>query len=431
LTIHNALVALVGIFPVLVFFDNALVAGLIAFCVAFALGRYVFTLRPGEASHLMTIIRWPAMLAALPLVLFIVQLIPIPTSGVSRSIWDSATSALNTPLWAGVSIDPGMTVIAMTSYLMAIMLVFVSAGLSIDRTNAERMLLTCAAVCAATALVLVTADIGGWISATAPTTIGTHAALVAGTAYGAVYCTCVAIMILERFETRRGRGGMWSNPFVMLAISTGGLAICFVAVLFAAANHATVAMTSGIATVAIIYVVRRLGFGTLAAITLTLIAIFAVATVIYTKGNPAAGDIAARYAAASSPELIASVSRVIGEVGLEGTGGGTFDAIYRLYGASAGGARTLPPTFAAQIAIEMGWPALWVFAAAMLGIVLLCVRGAFERGRDSFYSAAGAGVGVAAILLAFGDPSASNPAIMVLLASTFGLALAQSLSRRL
>ena len=431
LTIHNALIALVGIFPALLFFDSSLAAGLIAFCSACVLGRYVFTMRPGEASHLMTVIRWPAALAAVLLLWFIVQLIPMPTGGVSHSIWDSASSALGAPLWAGVSIDPGMTIVAMTGYLATIALVFVSAGLSIDRAHAERVLLTCAITCVAAALMLIITDIGRWVPASAPATFGTHAALIAGAAYGAVYCAAVTIMVLERFETRRGRGGLWSNPLTAIAVSTGGFAICCIAVLFAAANHAILAMVGGIATIAIIYLVRRLGFGIVATTTLTLLCVFAAATIIYTKGNPAAGDISARYAAAGSPELIASVSRIIGEVGLGGSGGGTFDALYRLYGASAGGGRILPPTFASQIAIEMGWPALWVFAAIMLAIVLLCVRGAFGRGRDSFYASAGAGIGVTTMLLAFGDPSAGNPAIMVLLATTFGLALAQSVSRKI
>ena len=67
----------------------------------------------------------------------------------------------------------------------------------------------------------------------------------------------------------------------------------------------------------------------------------------------------------------------------------------------------------------------------ILALVLLCVRGAFSRGRDSFYSAAGAAAGVVMLIMMFGDPSTGNPAIAILLAATFGLALAQSVSRRL
>ena len=95
-TLHNALFALVGILPALLFFDNTLAAGLIALGAAILLGRYVFTVRPGEAGHLMTVIRLPAPLAALPLLWFPAQLVPMPMGGVSRSIWDSAASALNT-----------------------------------------------------------------------------------------------------------------------------------------------------------------------------------------------------------------------------------------------------------------------------------------------------------------------------------------------
>jgi len=79
----------------------------------------------------------------------------------------------------------------------------------------------------------------------------------------------------------------------------------------------------------------------------------------------------------------------------------------------------------------MGRPALWIMAAAMLSIIFLCASGGFNRGRDLFYSMAGAGVGVSSLVLAFCDIGLNNFAIAIVLAATLGLALAQSVSRTL
>ena len=372
----------------------------------------------------MTVTRWPAIIAALPALWIVLQLMPLPAGGISRSIWDSAAATLGTPLWAGASIDPGMTVISMTFYLAVLAVGFVATGLSIDRTNAENLLFASGGSAAVSAIILTVFTLGGF----APLTSGASAALTAAAAYGAIYCAAITILILERFETRRGRDSAWSNPFIVLAVSTGGFALCCIAVVVAGAGHAIVAMCAGLACLAIIYTVRRLGLGPLAATALAVVAAFAVATVILNKAQPVEGDIAVRYAAAGPTELIATANRIIGEVGFAGAGAGAFDAIYRLYGASA---QAVAPTFAAQLAIEIGRPALWIVVAMILALVLLCVRGAFSRGRDSFYSAAGAAAGVVMLIMMFGDPSTGNPAIAILLAATFGLALAQSVSRRL
>lgn len=426
--LQNALIALVGIVPILPFFDTPLADGLIAFYIALVFAIYVFTVRPGEASHLMTVTRWPAVLAVLPALWIIFQLLPIQTGGVSRSIWESAASAMNTTFWAGSSIDPGMTAVALTSYLAAFALAFLTAGIAIDRDAAEKLLLANGIATFVSALALIVCLLTGWIPPLSASAAGPTAPLIAAAAYGAIQSAVVAIMVLERSETRRGKQGVWSSPFVMLGVSTCGFALCCAAVLLADAPHAVVAMCCGIATLAIIYLVRRLGLGLIFAVIVAAVAIFAVVTVIVTKGHPADADIAARYAATGSADLIAGASRIIGEAGFAGTGAGTFDAIYRLYGAPAG--QAIPPTFAAQISIELGKPALWIIVAITLALFLAYARGAFSRGRDSFYAAGAAAACVMTVPLAFGDASASSPAIMVLLASTFGLGLAQSISRR-
>ena len=77
----------------------------------------------------------------------------------------------------------------------------------------------------------------------------------------------------------------------------------------------------------------------------------------------------------------------------------------------------------------MGRPALWIFVVLMGVLIALCARGGFNRGRDLFYSTAGAGIGVATIVLAFCDIGLNSAAISIVLTAALGLALAQSASR--
>jgi hypothetical protein len=57
------------------------------------------------------------------------------------------------------------------------------------------------------------------------------------------------------------------------------------------------------------------------------------------------------------------------------------------------------------------------------------LRGALQRGRDSFYPAAGAASLVTLLLLAFGEAAVLATGVAVIAASVLGLAAAQSRSR--
>ena len=160
------------------------------------------------------------------------------------------------------------------------------------------------------------------------------------------------------------------------------------------------------------------------------VAVIGAAVIVSTKGHAALADFSMRYAARASADLISVADRMVREVGFGGSGGGTFGAIYRLYApGDTANAVVLAPTSAAQIAIEFGRPVLWIIVASMAALIFLCASGGFSRGRDFFYSIAGAGVGVATLVLAFCDIGLNNMAVSILLASTIGLALAQSVSR--
>ena len=141
------------------------------------------------------------------------------------------------------------------------------------------------------------------------------------------------------------------------------------------------------------------------------VAVVAAAVIISTKAHPALADFSIRYAAGASADEIAVANRIVGEVGLGGSGAGTFSSIYRLYasGETAGSAISAP-TSAGQIAIELGRPMLWLIVASVAALTVLCARGGFNRGRDFFYSIAGAGAGVATLILVFCDTGLNSMA---------------------
>lgn len=90
---------------------------------------------------------------------------------------------------------------------------------------------------------------------------------------------------------------------------------------------------------------------------------------------------------------------------------------------------TTPPSTAAALVIELGWPmTLFVFALA-IGTIVALYRGALVRGRDSFYPAAAAACAVILSLQAFCDASLLRAGIAVLGDAIIGLGLAQSVSR--
>jgi hypothetical protein len=115
-------------------------------------------------------------------------------------------------------------------------------------------------------------------------------------------------------------------------------------------------------------------------------------------------------------------------VGLTGSGAGTFPVISTIYG-TAEPSDAHPATFAAQIAVELGRPALWIAVGLVGALIVMLARSAFNRGRDCFYPLAAAGVTVAMVLVSFNNATLTNPAVLLLVTITLGLGLGQSMGR--
>ena len=93
------------------------------------------TMRPGETEFLVSIIRTLIMVAAVPALWVLLQVLPLGV--LAHPIWSSAGQALGHPVRGAISVDPGASVIALGQYLSMCVVVFLTAAVAIDRRRAE------------------------------------------------------------------------------------------------------------------------------------------------------------------------------------------------------------------------------------------------------------------------------------------------------
>jgi hypothetical protein len=428
---YFGLLVLVAATPVLLFLDNLVVAGAIQLYAAVSMLIIAVAIRPGDARHFFKLIRVPAALAAIPLLWMLVQLLPIGFGGLSRSIWESAASALETPrLLASITIDPGLTLIAVSRFATMVGIAFVATAVSFDRQRAKKLLLLLASAAAVISLILLASQIGGFNSKNESGANGTHATMMTAGIVGIILFAASVIMAIEGYERRHEPRTFLSQPLILIGVTVAGLVVCSFTLIAGDTSHAIFAAACGLATIAIIYVARRMGFGPKAGLAMGCVAVVAVAMIIWTKGDHTIRDVSLRYMTDANGQVVTLNNRILDAVGLTGSGAGTFPAVSTIYGAQ-GSSDVRPATFAAKIAIELGHPALWVIVGLACTLIVMFARSAFNRGRDSFYPLAGAGVAVAMVLDCFTNATLTNPAISLLVAVTLGLGFGQSISRNL
>jgi hypothetical protein len=422
---HVGVLALLAATPLLLFFDNTVAGNLLEFFAALGVTIAALGLRPGVARHFFAVIRLPAAVAIALIILMLLQMLPLPVAGLSKSVWQSAASALDARLWAVSTVDPTLTLMALCRFASIIGIFLVACAASIERYRAEIVLWFLATASALVGLCYPLTHLG---SVFAPVSQPSEAAMLAGGVLGVVLFAAVSIMLVERYEMR-GRDEVIAKLVVPLGFAVAALAVCFFILIAAGASRAVCSACCGGATIAITYFLRRLGFGPKTGLAIACLAILLVGGAVLTQSGTDGGDIAVRYASNSPPNAVAQDSRIFHEVGLAGSGAGTADVLGALYGAQEAVDYSRHSTFAALISIEIGRPALWLVLAFAFLIIGATGRATFLRGRDFFYPLAGAGVSVAMLLNSFSGTALSSLAISTIMAVTLGLSFAQSISR--
>jgi hypothetical protein len=420
------LVLLIEVTPAIVFADGPITYGIVALAAAVALAIISITVRSGEVAHLVRIVRLALLLLSVPAVWMLVQLFPMPVGALSNPVWVSTGEALGRPVTGHISIDLGSTSIGLIRYLTAVALFGATTAVTVDRARAEWLLYWLTAGTAFLAAVLVAHHLLELFPLAGSEAI---VALHAASALGSIIAAATIIRAIERYETRRNKAEMTWPKFVWsLLAGTSAFVICWLALILAAPLPVIFAAVCGFATVVGVVIVRRFALGPFSIGALFTVAIIAAIAISDIGSSSAGRSPIFRFAAKASPSEISIAERMIADNSI-GTGAGTFRALLPSYRDIDAIGTESAPTTAAQVTIEMGGLALWIFVLMMTTSTGLLLRGAMSRGRDSFYAIGAAGALITLTLEAFVDASLLETAIVILATTFLGLGLAQSASR--
>jgi hypothetical protein len=342
---------------------------------------------------------------------------------LANPIWASLAPGFRNGVHGAISIDIGATAIALVRYLSIVGVVLLTATLTINRDRAESVLVSLTAATVLIALAVACSDLFGVNLVTDREEARDCACL------GLILSAACGYLVFERNETRRSKSGRREPDFVLaLGASLAAFLVCAIAIALARSGSLIFAASCGFGAFAAVILVRRLDLGRWGAAAIGLTAsVIAIALVSGAAGSSSDPRLAFVKRDAASIEL---TQRILFDAPFLGTGGGTFAALAPIYQPSDAGSRAIPAaTSAAEVSIELGRPILWGagLAAALAAISL--TRASANRGRDSFYSAAGAATLIVLLVLAFVNPGLLGPAIPLLAGSVLGLALAQSQGR--
>lgn len=422
----SLLLVCIAIAPVLILFDGALAQSLIEVLTAVALAFVATAVRAADVNLAAQITSRLRIAAAIPVIWMLIQVLPMPFSGLTHSIWINANEALNHPSFGHISIDLGQTIQAIIFYIANVALIIVSVFAVRDRRRGELMLFVLAAIATLATVLLLIARLLPAAQLPVGETAGTLAAV---SSLGIILSMACATRAIERAESRRADPSTKPNTGKSLLCASISLLLCLAGFVVSATLNIWLVAAFGVAAYISMQIVRRFGLAGWATAVFVATMVIAAAMIILWRYN-VGGTLppVLQFATAASPDSILVARRIIADTSWLGTGAGAYAQLLPIY-QELGSLMTTPPSTAAALVIELGWPmTLFVFALA-IGTIVALYRGALVRGRDSFYPAAAAACAVILLLQAFCDASLLRTGIAVLGDAIIGLGLAQSVSR--
>lgn len=415
------LLGLLSLCPAIVTMDGPILPSLVPLLLAAGLILVSFKLTAGEMQHMSKLIsRRFVLAAALPVVLMILQILPLPF--LANPVWTSVSPGFRHGIAGSISVDTGATAIAIVRYLSALGMLLLAASAAINRESAESVLM---GVTAATVLISFASllhDLFGF------NILAMREEALDCACLGVTLSAACALFVYERHETRRANSGKARRKFLIsLAAFLTGLVICASAIAVTRSGSLIFAAGAGFLTFGAVAVIRRWALGRLGAAAMIVTAAVVAAALV----TVAASDSDPRFAFvkkdAASVEL---TQRILSDAPFFGDGAGSFSALLPIYQSGNTGSRDIEAvTAAAKFSIEMGRMMLWLAVLAATFAVFTLLRGAARRGRDSFYAAAAGASLVTLMNLAFVNAGLSGSAIILLSAAVFGLGLTQSRGR--
>jgi hypothetical protein len=427
------LVILICACPFILLVDGASIyglvaAGLVAGIAAVGLTVVARAMRPGEMKFLISVIGLGAVLAAIPALWMVIQILPLKP--VAHPIWASAAGALGHPLASSISIDFGASVMALGSYLSIAAVAFLSAAVAVDRQRAEWILFTLMGATASIALVLLFDKLTGLTVLNALGGLSGRAQALDGSAIGIIVAAAAGLRTLERAEHRHASPDISGTaPGWTFAACSTALVLCVVALAVNATGPAITAAGYGAGALIAVAIIRRLGLGPWGIAAFAVPAIALAVLLIASEPGLRTKGVMLAFAAPSRLALTSASQHILDDTTWAGTGAGTFAAILPIYRDMNDPPTSIAPTAAAALSIELGRPMFWWIVVTIAGAGLVLLRASLQRGRDSFYPAAGAGCLIALLILAFVNAGILGTATAIIAAAVLGLALGQSKSR--
>ena len=235
--------------PIILVSDALITYGIVLVIASVSVAIIALRVRPGEATFLWSVIDAVAFVAAIPAICMLIQILPLPDTPLANPVWQSAASALGRPLAGSISIDPGATLIVLAQYLSTLAIGFVAAAIAIDRHRAERILLALTTATTVIALMLLATGLGIFAFISVGEGGAARNAATNCAALGVVF----AATALLHFGTKRVGSTAWL--WVTFA-SFVAVVICSLAVISAGTSQTQFAVICGVATLAIVVVIR-------------------------------------------------------------------------------------------------------------------------------------------------------------------------------
>lgn len=418
----SALVALIVLIPALAVAGSKLACGIASAIAAVGIIGASLALPSREIRQFSQTLK-PIVVASLlaPCIWMLIQILPLGGRPLTNSIWVSASSALGHPLAGTITIDTGETILALARYITAISVVLLSVVVALDRQRAVALLVlsTLVTVGMSAGFIAIQLD---WEPNTAFDHLTNRADITAIVVIGIVLSAAVTVRSYEKTKSPRYESSRRLISLLTMIASLASLMVCSIATLMT--SHATqFAGLIGMATVASVFAIRkwRLGrwgqFGLAATAVVTIVAFIAA--------SPGNGS---NLTIGLADQRSGAIERMLSDARWNGSGAGTFDALAPIYRDLDEADVRANSTTAAIVAIEMGWPFLWVCCIALMAGAAILFRCAMLRRQECFYASAGAGCILAFLISSFGTYGTLGASSPVLLSVVSGLAIAQSKS---
>jgi hypothetical protein len=422
-TAFTLLLACVILASGLAIHDGVAARSLIELLAAVAIASLAISARAIDVDFVARATFGLSIAAAVPAIWLIIQILPTPVG--AHSIWTNANEAMGQHSWGHISIDLGQTTLALAFYLTNVALILVGVFVARDRRRAELILLALTAITAITAAGLL---IGKWGAIAGVTSSDETLSGVSG--LGILLSLTSAARAIERHDSKATKAAPTDNVQRALIVIGAALVVDIAGLSMGATPNVVLAVLFGIVTFASVQVIRHVGLGDWAALTLVGTMIVAAAMVVIWRYDASRGlSPLLQFASAAPADAVSMMQRMLSDSRLGGTGAGTFAAILPIY-RDLGGSLSQPPSTISGIAVELGLPMTGFVIVLAVWLMVVLYRAALNRGRDSFYPAAAAAGVVILLAQAFCDASLLNASVAVFGDALVGLGLAQCVSGR-